>query len=501
MNEPQPQVLQALEPGTVFNGRYQVLRCISVGGMGAVYEALHLETNRRRALKVMLPAIVANEGLRARFKLEATVASGIESEHIVETLDAGIDEATGTPYIVMELLRGQDLAALMAKKLLPTTEAMTLLSQAALALDRTHAAGIVHRDLKPENLFVTYRDDGTPKLKVLDFGIAKVVADSAMAARQTQNMGTPLYMAPEQVTGEKPASASADLYALAHIAYSVLAGEAYWEEEAAAAETVFTLLFRLTKGIVEPPEARARRRNGTALPPGFNAWFARATSAEGAQPFASAADLVTGLADVMGVATSLASRVLEDTERPPPAPLSFAPTLHAVAPTLPDGASAAVSNGPAVPPPRPGAGTHAPVSSDRHARGSSSPRSTTLAIVGGVGAAGLAAVVLALFLRAPAARPADGQAALPPPSAPTVLASAPAEPPPAVIPPAPAVPASSTPPAAPPSSSAAPPRHDPVRPPLPATSPHRPPDPGARCTPPYTLDAQGNKHFKIECLE
>src|SRR5690349_7588194 len=95
--------------GAVFHGRYEVVRCLKHGGMGAIYEVIHIETRRRRALKLMLPSIVSNVDMHARFKLEATVAADIESEHIVETFDAGIDKETGVPFLVMELLRGEDL--------------------------------------------------------------------------------------------------------------------------------------------------------------------------------------------------------------------------------------------------------------------------------------------------------------------------------------------------------------------------------------------------------
>src|SRR5262249_3859933 len=144
MSQPTPLANVAmLGPGTIFHGRYEIVRCIKAGGMGAVYEVIHLETRRRRALKVMLPSVVEDPELRARFKLEATVAADVHSEHIVETFDAGVDPQTGTPFIVMELLRGEELgAALQRRGLLPASEVVELLYQAALALDRTHAAGI-----------------------------------------------------------------------------------------------------------------------------------------------------------------------------------------------------------------------------------------------------------------------------------------------------------------------------------------------------------------------
>src|SRR5262245_48229130 len=185
----------------MFHGRYQIVRCLAAGGMGAVYECVHLTTQKRRALKVMLPQVLAASGMRERFELEARVTARIESEHIVETFDAGVDEATGAPFLVMELLRGKDLANLLEQHgPFTSQEVVVLLSQAAIALDKTHAAGIVHRDLKPENLFLTSRDDGSPRLKILDFGIAKVVVDGTKTAQRTAVIGTPLYMAPEQTT-------------------------------------------------------------------------------------------------------------------------------------------------------------------------------------------------------------------------------------------------------------------------------------------------------------
>jgi serine/threonine-protein kinase len=145
-----------LKPGAIFHGRYEIVRCITAGGMGAVYEVIHLETRRRRALKVLLPSLITDHDMRGRFRGEATVTAEVDSEHIVETFDAGVDTDTGMPFLVMELLKGEELTSMIARRgRLAATEAVVLLHQAALALDKTHAAGIVHRDLKPDNLFVT----------------------------------------------------------------------------------------------------------------------------------------------------------------------------------------------------------------------------------------------------------------------------------------------------------------------------------------------------------
>lgn len=291
-----------LPVGGVFQGRYQVIRCIKAGGMGAVYEVLDQRNRRRRALKVMLPSTIADPDLKARFSLEATVAADVDSEHIVETTDAGVDPETGTPFLVMELLKGEELATMLARRgPLPPNEVITLLFQAALALDKTHAAGIVHRDLKPENLFITSRDDGSPRLKVLDFGIAKVVAEDHKLAPSTRPIGTPIYMAPEQVRGDGSIGPSADLFALGHIAFTLLTGLPYWDKERQKVAAVYGLIVVMMAGIKEQATVRAASY-GVNLPPSFDAWFAKATALEPEARFERASSLVQALAAVFGVA-------------------------------------------------------------------------------------------------------------------------------------------------------------------------------------------------------
>src|SRR5262249_23257030 len=126
--------------------------------------------------------VLQSDDLRERFQREAKVAANVDSDYIVEVFDAGIDAATRMPFMVMELLRGEELGK-RVKRLgrISPAEVVTYLHQTALALDKTHRANIVHRDLKPENLFLTERDDGPPRIKVLDFGVAKVIADTASA--------------------------------------------------------------------------------------------------------------------------------------------------------------------------------------------------------------------------------------------------------------------------------------------------------------------------------
>jgi serine/threonine-protein kinase len=288
-----------LSEGSLFNGRYRVVRCIKYGGMGAVYEVIHVETRRRRALKVMLPGFTRDPELRARFRREATVAADVQSEHIIEIFDAGVDEQTSQPFLVMELLRGEDLGALLGRLgKLPAPQVVSLLQQVGLLLDRTHAQGVVHRDLKPENLFLTGRDDGSLRVKVLDFGIAKVVAIGTNP-HTTGNFGTPLYMSPEQMRGDGDIGPGADIWALGQLAYALLTGQAYWRAEATGGG-LFAALQRLREGLPESAVARAARR-GVELPSAFDAWFAKVCAADAAWRFETASETVEALASALGV--------------------------------------------------------------------------------------------------------------------------------------------------------------------------------------------------------
>ncbi len=269
--------------------------------MGAVYEAIHADTQRRRALKVMLPQLVANDQLRSRFKQEATVVADVHSQHVVEITDAGVDHATGAPFIVMELLYGHDLQELLeAKGPMNPHMLAEMLRQAGLALDRTHAGGVVHRDLKPENVFVTRRDDGAPHIKILDFGIAKVVADGVKATNQTATIGTPLYMAPEQIQAKQDIGGATDVYALAQVAYTMLVGEPYFAEESEASGNTFQLIMAVAQGVTESPKDRAHRRRGYSMSDKVNAWFLRATDKEPARRYASAGELAAAFKESIG---------------------------------------------------------------------------------------------------------------------------------------------------------------------------------------------------------
>ncbi|WP_437930705.1 protein kinase [Sorangium sp. So ce291] len=293
-----------LADGTVFAHRYRVVRLLAVGAMGSVYEVVHIETNRRRALKVMHAYLFQSEEMRSRFKREAQITANIESEYVVDVFDAGIDEATGMPFLVMELLRGEELGQRL-KRLgrLPPGEVATYLQQTASALDRTHAASIIHRDLKPENLFVTQRDDGTPRMKILDFGVAKLLAEGGTAAGVTRSLGTPIYMAPEQFRVDSMLTSAVDIYALGMIAYTLLVGTPYWSPEAISAGDVIAFALLVVHGPQEAPVQRAMAHR-VVLPQGFDAWFARAAAVDPAARFRTASEAAHALSEVLGVAAA-----------------------------------------------------------------------------------------------------------------------------------------------------------------------------------------------------
>ncbi|WP_437900392.1 protein kinase domain-containing protein [Sorangium sp. So ce124] len=284
--------------GTLIADRYRVVRRLGAGAMGAVYEAVDIETDRRRALKVMHAHTIERADLRRRFALEARVAGRVDSPFLVDVVDAGVDRETSTPFLVMELLEGETLAQRLARKgRCSPADALRWLGQAALGLDKMHRLGIVHRDLKPSNLFLERREHEAPRLKILDLGVAKVL-DAGAGLESTAAAGTPVYMAPEQLRGGKLTPA-ADIHALGMIAFTLLVGSAYWQDEAARSQDPIAFALAASSGPLEPATARAARR-GVSLPPGIDAWFARATAADPAARFASAVAAVEALAGALG---------------------------------------------------------------------------------------------------------------------------------------------------------------------------------------------------------
>lgn len=187
--------------GEILADKYRVERVIRQGGMGVVVAAQHLQLPLKVALKFLLPSASAAPAAVARFLREARAASLIQSEHVVRVTDVGTLQS-GMPYMVMELLQGADLGELLETRgPFPCAVAVDCLLQACEAVARAHELGIVHRDLKPSNLFLTQRPNGTPLLKVLDFGISKATTrndaeSSANTTATTAFLGSPAYMSP-----------------------------------------------------------------------------------------------------------------------------------------------------------------------------------------------------------------------------------------------------------------------------------------------------------------
>lgn len=216
--------------GRVLNGRYRVERKIGSGGFGAVYEGIQLQMDRPVALKILHPHMTRDPALVARFRQEARAACNLRDAHTIITYDFDQTE-DGILYLAMELLKGRSLLAeLQAHGALEASRAVFLLDQICSALAEAHARGIVHRDIKPENIFLEDRESQRDYLKVLDFGIAKIMAGDAHGGGATahltasgQTLGTLEYMSPEQLAGSDLDGRS-DIYSLGVMAYQMLTG-------------------------------------------------------------------------------------------------------------------------------------------------------------------------------------------------------------------------------------------------------------------------------------
>jgi len=210
----------------LLDDKYELLRELGHGGMGVVYEARHRKIGRRVALKLLLPEHAADSEVAARFMTEARAAGSLAHENIAAVYDIG-STREGAPYIVMEYLEGQDCNQLLeAHGRLPVERAIDVLLQVCRGLEAAHGRGIVHRDLKPANLFMTQRGDRSDLVKVLDFGIAKLIDGSSTLHTSTGTaIGTAYYMSPEQARGETDVDQRTDVYALGVIFYELLSGE------------------------------------------------------------------------------------------------------------------------------------------------------------------------------------------------------------------------------------------------------------------------------------
>ncbi|MCG8421561.1 MAG: protein kinase [Proteobacteria bacterium] len=217
-----------VQNGDVVAGRYQVEKLLGAGGMGAVVAAFDRARDQRVALKFMLPKALIFSNAAQRFIREGHAQSKLRGEHVARVLDVGtLDD--GLPFIVMEYLCGIDLAKLLARCLyLRQSEASALIIQVCNAMSEAHSLGIIHRDLKPSNLFVTLASDGALKVKVLDFGISKIVKGDGNVPFETTTIGTigsPAYMSPEQAKSAKYADSRSDIWSLGVLLYQLTTGE------------------------------------------------------------------------------------------------------------------------------------------------------------------------------------------------------------------------------------------------------------------------------------
>ncbi|HEY8077104.1 MAG TPA: serine/threonine-protein kinase [Labilithrix sp.] len=216
----------------VIGGKYRITELIGQGGMGTVFEAVHTGTGARVAIKLIVSNDIKEE-VFIRFQREARAAGTVDSQHIVKIFDMGTDERSGSPFMVMERLVGEDLSQLMRRvgPLAPEV-AVSIIAQAALGLGKAHEAGVVHRDVKPANLFLHDGGDaGEVVVKILDFGIAKVLMDVMQRSeeggltRTGSMLGSPHYMSPEQAQGLRSIDRRSDIWSLGVVLYKMLTGQ------------------------------------------------------------------------------------------------------------------------------------------------------------------------------------------------------------------------------------------------------------------------------------
>jgi len=276
--------------GAIIADKYRVERVLGVGGMGMVVAATHLDLGQQVAIKVMLPHALGNANAVARFLHEAQAVARLRSEHVCRVFDLGTYD--GAPFIVMEMLAGQDLAQILERNgALPLNDVVDCLIQVLDALADAHACGIVHRDLKPSNVFVTTASDGSALVKLLDFGVSK---SSTGSTRTGEMMGTPAYMAPEQMQSTRNVDPRADLWALGVIGYEAMTGRNPFD-----AETLPGMCIRVMTH--EPP----------ALPGAFGAVVMRCLAKAPEARYANAAELAEALAPFGSPAASqLAQKIV-----------------------------------------------------------------------------------------------------------------------------------------------------------------------------------------------
>ena len=316
MSEPLPKVI---------GGRYQVVRKLGQGGMGAVYEAVDSATNRTVAIKTIIAALASDPTLMERFEREAKAAAALDTPHVVAVLDAGRDEAAEVSYMVMEYLDGEDFQHVLRRvgPIAPDL-ALRVAAQACLALQKAHDKRIVHRDIKPANLFLSKREGGQRLVKLLDFGVAKVRKEATRSNVETKGLtrtgsmlGSPVYMSPEQARGHKDVDHRSDIWSLGVVLYQALAGRTPHGDTDELGELIILIC-------TEPPELI--QNVAPWVPPEVAAVVHRAMRFSPAERYASAGEMLAAIAPLLQGSMAISEsmlRPLQDAER-----LTIAPRLH-----------------------------------------------------------------------------------------------------------------------------------------------------------------------------
>ncbi len=277
-----------IEVGQLFAGRYLLERKLAQGGMGSVWIARDNHLGRRVAVKFMAQELIGAADLRARFLREATTAAALRTKHVVQIFDHGVDGEL--PFIVMELLEGEDLGARLRREgRLAPHQAVPIILQVCRGLKHAHAAGLIHRDLKPQNLFLS-REDDDEVVKIIDFGVAK--APAVAPSESTTNgllMGSPHYMSPEQSRGRSGLDQRSDLWSLGVILYRLLTSRLPFQSP-----NVGDLIVRISADPFAPPSTIDR-----ALEP-FDAFLRKALAKEPRDRFADADAFARALRDLAG---------------------------------------------------------------------------------------------------------------------------------------------------------------------------------------------------------
>lgn len=322
--------------GTVLAKKFRVERLIGEGGTGIVVGATHLQLEQKVAIKVLRTALASDE-IRLRFEREARAIGQISSEHVVLVLDVGtLDD--GSPFMVMEHLEGRDLARILKESgPLSVEDAVDCMLQVCEALEEAHANGIVHRDLKPANLFLTRRDDGAPHIKVVDFGISKILDSKVRGGNEVTSafavLGSPRYMAPEQVRNSKEVDGRADLWSVGTVLFQLITGKHAFDAESNVAASLKVLTAEPAKLRDYAPKA----------PPALELVVSRCLEKDVAKRWSTAGELADALAPFASENTresiqqmreakeapslNIALSVSSTSERPPPVTRSSIPPM------------------------------------------------------------------------------------------------------------------------------------------------------------------------------